>query len=159
MDGIRKPSWFAYKYLNAVRGQAIPAADKQVWAAVDNGSVAALVWDFQQPHQPVSNRSFYGRIVPNGPAAPVALTLANVKPGRYRLRLQRTGYRHNDPYSAWIGMGKPEKLSAEQVARLNELTRDLPEVDRTITVAANGTAKVDVPLQSNDIVLVTLVPA
>ena len=159
MDGIRKPAWFAYKYLNAVRGQAIPSADNQVWAAVDDGSVAALVWDFQQPHQPVSNRSFYGRIVPNGPAAPVAVSLAGLKPGRYRLRLQRTGYRHNDPYSAWIGMGKPQKLSPAQVARLNDLTRDLPEVDRVITVGTDGTAQIDVPMRSNDVVLVTLVPA
>jgi xylan 1,4-beta-xylosidase len=158
-DGIRKPSWFAYKYLNAVRGQAIPSPDKQVWAAVDGGAVAALLWDFAQPHQAVSNRSFYGRIVPNAPAAPVAVAVANLKPGRYRLRVQRTGYRHNDPYSAWIGMGKPEKLSPEQLARLTELTRDLPETDRVITVGAAGTAHVDVPMASNDIALVTLVPA
>jgi xylan 1,4-beta-xylosidase len=159
IDGIRKPSWFAYKYLNAIRGAAIPSSDGQVWAARDGDTVAALVWDFQQPHQPVSNRTFYGRLLPNAPAAPVALSVSGLKPGRYRLRVQRTGYRRNDAYSAWIAMGKPGKLSPQQAAGLNGLTRDLPETERTVTVDAKGTASLDLTMHSNDIALVTLTPA
>ena len=32
-DGIRKPAWFAYEYLNALKGREIPSDDTQVWAA------------------------------------------------------------------------------------------------------------------------------
>ena len=49
--GIRKASWFAYKYLNALKGNEIPTSDNHVWAASDGSSVAAVVWDFQLPDQ------------------------------------------------------------------------------------------------------------
>jgi xylan 1,4-beta-xylosidase len=158
-DGIKKPAWFAYKYLNALRGRAIPSTDTQVWAASDGKSTSVLVWDFEQPHQTVSNRPFYGRLVPNGPAPAVALTLSGLAPGRYRLRVQRTGYRRNDAYSAWIGMGKPDTLSPAQLTTLDKLTRDEPETDAVVTVHADGTATLDLPMRSNDVALVTLVPA
>jgi beta-xylosidase len=37
----------------------------------------------------------------------VALTLSHLKAGSYRLLIQRTGYRANDPLSAYIDMGMP----------------------------------------------------
>jgi hypothetical protein len=53
-------------------------------------------------------------------------------------------------------MGAPRTLSAEQLQKLHSLTRDKPETERGITVGANGTATVDVPMRTNDIALVTL---
>jgi xylan 1,4-beta-xylosidase len=50
----------------------------------------------------------------------------------------------------------PQKLSANQVAKLQALTADKPEVDRTITVGKDGLASLDFALRQNDLVLVTL---
>lgn len=156
-DGIRKPSWFAYKYLNALKGNEIPASDNQVWAAYDGNSVAALVWDFQLPNQGgSSNKTFYSKLVPNTASAPVSLKLAGLQPGRYALQVLRTGYKVNDPYSAYIAMGSPENVTPAQLASLQKMTRDLPEINRTISVGAGGTADVKLPMHSNDLVLVTL---
>jgi beta-xylosidase len=55
-QGIRKPAWFAYKYLNQLGDKAVKVADAQTWATADAGGVQALVWDFRQPVQAVSNR-------------------------------------------------------------------------------------------------------
>jgi xylan 1,4-beta-xylosidase len=74
----------------------------------------------------------------------------------YRLEVHRTGYRANDAYSAYIEMGSPKELSADQVAHLNELTRDLPETDKTVRGGPDGTIQFSVPMKSNDIVLITL---
>ena len=41
-EGVRKPTWFAYKYLNQVAGQRIPVEDGQVFAAVDGDRIAVL---------------------------------------------------------------------------------------------------------------------
>nr|WP_052025142.1 beta-xylosidase [Asticcacaulis sp. AC466] len=157
-EGIRKPAWFAYKYLNALTGKSIPATDAQVWAATDAGSVAAVVWDFQQPEQPVSNKPFYSRIVPNEAAPGLTLDLSHLTPGTYALRVHRTGFRANDAYSAYIEMGAPKSLTPDQIAHMNALTRDAPETARNITVAKSGTASVALDMRSNDIVLVTLTP-
>ncbi len=158
-DGIRKPAWFAYKYLNALKGNEIPSSDAQVWAAADAGSVNAVVWDFHLPPQKgSSNGTYFSKQVPNTPSAPVSLTLKGLKPGHYRLSVYRTGYRVNDAYSAYIAMGAPKDLSPAQKQQLQDITRDLPESDRSLSVGSAGTALVTIPMHSNDLVLVKLSP-
>jgi xylan 1,4-beta-xylosidase len=155
-QGIRKPAYFAYKYLHALRGNEIAVKDAQVMAASDGDTVGALVWDFQQPKQKLSNRPFYSRIVPAAPSAPAAVRISNVKAGKYRLQVRRSGFRANDAYSAYIEMGAPKTLTPAQVDQLNALTRDLPETDRVVQVGKRGVVDLTVPMRSNDIALVTL---
>jgi len=157
-QGIRKPAWFTYKYLNALKGREIPTGDPYTIASVDGSDLALVVWDWHQPEQPVSNRSFYGKLVESEPEAPVKLRFANVRPGRYTLRIFRTGYRHNDAFSAYIDMKMPVKLTEAQIAQLQALTRDLPERQDEVTVPRGGSFEVDLPMQSNDILLVRLEP-
>ena len=159
-DGLRKPSWFAYKYLNALKGKEIPAKDSQVWAAYDGKSVAAVVWDFQLPDQKGhSNGNFFSKLVPNKKSDAVKIKLTGLAPGSYALKVYRTGYKANDAYSSYIEMGRPADLSPTQLQQLQSLTQDLPETERSIAVGDNGTAQITVPMRSNDVGLVTLVPA
>ncbi|WP_372012310.1 GH39 family glycosyl hydrolase [Pseudoxanthomonas sp. 10H] len=157
-EGVRKPTWFAYKYLHQVAGLRIPAADAQVRAAVDGGRITVLAWDWQQPRQDVSNTPFYTRKFPAGGAAPLSIQLAGVAPGRYRLAVHRTGYLRNDPLSHYIDMGRPVDLTAAQLAQLQSATADEAEQDRVVRVAADGAFALDLPMRSNDVVLVTLEP-
>ncbi|NMN04924.1 beta-xylosidase/photosystem II stability/assembly factor-like uncharacterized protein [Novosphingobium sp. SG919] len=157
-DGIRKPAWFAYKYLHALQGHRVPSADGQSWIASDGRKLAALVWDFRQPDQPTSNRSFFGKLVPNAPVAPVRLAFNHLKPGRYRYTLHRTGYRANDAYSAYIDMGAPEQLTPAQLASLQAQAQDQPEASETVTVGSDGAFVREVPMHSNDVALATLEP-
>jgi xylan 1,4-beta-xylosidase len=157
-QGIRKPAWFAYKYLNALRGQEIPCTDNEVLAAVDGRKLAALVWDFEQPVQPTSNRSYYGKIQPAAPAPGATLTVKGLSPGRYRLKARRTGFRANDAYTAYLDMGAPRSLTADQTARLQALTVDAPEIDVEVRVGPDGLARVALTLRQNDVVLVTIEP-
>jgi xylan 1,4-beta-xylosidase len=158
-EGIRKPAYFAYKYLHALRGNEIPVEDRQVWAATDGSVTSVVAWDFAQPAQPTSNRSFYSRIVPATRAASVALKLVHLPAQTYHLRIYRTGFRVNDAYSAYIDMGSPDALTGAQLDRLKALTGDPAETDRVVPVGRRGTASITVPMRSNDIVLVTLEPA
>jgi xylan 1,4-beta-xylosidase len=50
----------------------------------------------------------------------------------------------------------PKDLSAEQLARMKELTRDLPETDRIVNASSNGTLDVTLPMNTNDVVLLTV---
>ena len=125
-------------------------------AAIDQSGLALLVWDWHQPEQKVSNRPFYRQLVEAPSSAPVSARFAHVQPGRYRLRTYRTGYRHNDAYSAYIDMKLPKTLSAAQVDQLQGLTRDLPERNEVVIVPKSGVLKVDAPMRTNDILLVRL---
>ena len=155
-EGIHKPAYFAYKYLHGVQGNEIPVQDAQVFAAAESGGVSAVIWDFQQPQQKVSNRPFYSRLVPATPAPSVEVSVSHLKSGSYQLKVRRTGYRANDAYSAYIDMGAPKDLSPAQLDQLRNLTRDLPETDRVVKVATSGSYEFSLAMHSNDVVLVTL---
>jgi xylan 1,4-beta-xylosidase len=125
--------------------------------AVKDGNLSAVVWDFEQPEQKVSNRPFYTKLVPSHSAAPVRLVVKHLTPGaEYRLELRRTGYRRNDPLSEYIDMGRPKDLTPEQLARMRELTADLAETVKVVAVGSDGGAECTFPMSSNDVVLVSL---
>jgi len=155
-EGIRKPAYFAYKYLHAIRGNEIPVQDSQVFAAVENERVSAVIWSFQQPQQKTSDRPFFSRIVPASPEPTVEVRVTHVQAGSYRLMVHRTGFRANDAYSAYIEMGSPKDLTPTQLEQLRLLTRDLSETDRVVRVGESGSYQFSLPMHSNDIVLVTL---
>lgn len=74
------------------------------------------------------------------------------------MQVFRTGYKANDAYSAYIEMGKPKALSPAQLNQLRDMTRDLPELEKTIIVGASGTTSVNPPMKTNDIALIKLSP-
>jgi len=157
-EGIRKAAWFSYKYLNQLRGQEVPLGDAQALATVDGQRVGLLVWDWTQPEQQVSNRPFFTKVLPASPAAPVEAEFTGVAPGSYRLSVRRTGFRHNDAYTRYLEMGSPTSLTSEQLEELQGLTRDLPEMERTVEIGRDGSFSLPVTMGTNDVVLVLLEP-
>lgn len=155
-EGIRKAAFFAYKYLHALRGKEIASSDAESLLATDGVTTSALIWDWEQPQQNVSNRSFYTKLVPNSPMPTARLEFKGLTAGAYRVRVKRTGFRVNDAYSAYIEMGSPASLSTSQLGKLQELTRDVPETDRDITIGPSGEYTMDISMRSNDVVLVEL---
>ena len=157
-EGIRKPAYFAYKYLHALQGDSLASNDPQSMLSSQDGNAVALVWDFEQPDQKVSNRSFYTKVIPSHPAAPVQLHFSHLAANTsYRLAVHRTGFQANDAYTAYLKLGAPKELTKAQVAYLNGLTQDLPETEKTLRSGPDGTLAITLPMNSNDIVLVTLV--
>jgi xylan 1,4-beta-xylosidase len=155
-QGVRKPAWFAYKYLHELGEQQVPTADTQSWVTRDAGGVQVLAWDFQTPDMgDKSDRPFFGRVQPTTSSAPLTLSLKGMAPGTYKVRIYRTGFKANDAHTAYIEMGKPKTLTNEQLAQLQAQTLDKPET-RTVKVAANGAANLQVPMRANDVVLVKI---
>jgi xylan 1,4-beta-xylosidase len=158
-EGIRKPAFFAYKYLHALQGAAIDTGDPQALAAARKGSVTGVIWDFQQPQQKVSNRPFYTKIVPAHPAAPLKLKVIHLVPrASYHVEVHRVGFHANDAYSAYLELGGPKDLTPTQIAHLMDITRDVPETDHRLRAGPDGTVAITLPMKSNDVVLVEIVP-
>ena len=156
-EGIRKPAFFAYKYLHSLQGNSIATSDPQALLATKDGNFSAVIWDFESPNQKVSNRSFFTQVIPAHPAKPVQLQMNHLVPNSsYHLEVHRTGYHSNDAYTAYIEMGFPKALTKAEVSKLNNLTRDSSETDQAIESTADGTIEVSIPMKSNDIVLIKL---
>jgi xylan 1,4-beta-xylosidase len=157
-EGIRKPAWFAYKYLHALQGREVPTGDAQSWAASDGRKAAAVVWDWVQPEQKTSNRPFYTKVFPATPVGGVRVRFAGLAPGGYCAAVRRTGFRANDAHTAYLEMGSPKELTGRQLDRLQAATRDRPEVLRRVSVGASRAFALTLPMRSNDVVLVELTP-
>lgn len=157
-QGIRKPAYFAYKYLHQLGDRALATDDEESVVTWDGAALKALVWHFRQPVQAQSNRSFYTRVLPAAAAPAVRFALKGLHPGHYRVAIRRTGFDANDAYTAYLRMGSPATLSALQLAKLREATLDRPK-ESTLHVDASGTATLKLPMRDNDVVLVELIPA
>ena len=155
-DGLRKPAWFAYKYLAALRGRDVPVSDSSCWAATDGNDVRAVIWDWRNTDQQVSNRSYFGKPRPARDLPPVTVSLRGLTPGRYRLSLNRTGYLANDAHTAWLKMGSPKDLDASQLQRLQDMTRDEPELVREMRVPRSGRLSLRVNMRTHDVVQLRL---
>jgi xylan 1,4-beta-xylosidase len=81
--------------------------------------------------------------------------LNNLKNGRYTLSIYRVGYQHNDPFTAYIKMGRPYNLSRSQEQQIRTISEGKPESSIEITIT-NGTFQKKLELMSNDVYFITL---
>jgi xylan 1,4-beta-xylosidase len=156
-QGIRKPAYFAYRYLHQLGAGAIDTGDPQSIAARDGEQLQVLAWHYTPPDQPVSNRSYFTKVRPAAELAPLAIAFSGLSPGRYDARIHRTGFERNDAYTAYLKLGSPVQLTPSQLEQLQGLTRDEPEL-RTLEIDASGAAVLTLPWREYDVVLVDLKP-
>jgi xylan 1,4-beta-xylosidase len=156
-DGVRKATWFAYKYLNDLGDRELATGDAESIAALKGKTVQVLAWRDVLPNQPTSNRPFFRQVRLPADGPPLALTVQGLAPGRYEARIRRSGFKQNDAYTAYLEMGRPEKLSSDQLAKLQALTTDTP-ARQTIQVGADGKASLSLPMRDHDVVMVELDP-
>lgn len=154
-QGIRKPAYFAYKYLNRLGDGVLDTHDPQSIASLGKEGVKVLAWHYALPAQSVSNRSYFTKVQPVVPTAPLALILSNAEPGSYEARIHRTGFERNDAYTAYLKLGSPVELTPAEVAELHALTRDEPELQK-FEVDAAGTGRLTIPLREYDVVFIEL---
>lgn len=162
-EGIRKPSFFAYKFLSELGTSDIAVTDTaprgpQSWITrTGNQQVQALFWRYYPITPPTGqdDQHFYKRELPAGTAKPVVLTLTHMRPGRYRLAVYRIGYEQNDAYTAYLHLGAPSKLTRKEVAELQAQASGAPTETRMIKVP-QGTFQQTFPLRENDVYFVTL---
>jgi len=158
-DGIRKPSWFAYKYLNALGDVQLSSGDKQAIVARDGETLQVLAWAFTAPpEQDVSNRPFYRRIRPADQADPLRIVLSGLSPGALTASVRRVGYRSNDAYTAWLEMDRPRTLTPVQVEALQSASSDTV-LTVPVDIGADGQGTLDLPMREGDVVLIELTGA
>lgn len=156
-QGIRKPVWFAFKYLNALGDQELPTGDVQSIATVDGDGVRVLAWAYELPDQPDSNRPFFTRMREPGRAATLDVQLRGLRPGLHQVRLRRTGFERNDAYTTYLRMGRPETLTSEQLQQLRALTQDEAEVS-TVRIDRRGNGRLRAAMRTHDVVLIEVEP-
>jgi xylan 1,4-beta-xylosidase len=155
LQDIRKPTYYAYKFLNELGSQELKTNDPTSIICKQGKNVQALFWDFTFPTKDY-NQIAFSKLQPSTDKAPVNLQLSHLVNGKYRVEIYRVGYRMNDPYSQYLDWGKPAYLSVAQVNELKAMSTGKPVSVTNITVN-NGSYHQQFPIRSNDIYMVKLV--
>jgi xylan 1,4-beta-xylosidase len=81
------------------------------------------------------------------------LEIAQLPAGRYLVEAYRTGYRMNDPYTAYLDMGAPAQLTRPQEDALRQAADGSPAF-RDIVTHPGGSYSKEFAMRENDVVLV-----
>jgi len=157
-EGIRKPAFWAYKFLASLGETELTNADESSYVCTDtNGGVQVLLWDITHPTDgKVSNQDYFFKPQPTREKVEVTVKLKNLSPGNYRLQIFQIGYQHNDPYSRYLEMGSPADLSRAAVAELKNLSAGKPVSEKTVMVGGNHEFETALPLRENDVYFIAL---
>jgi xylan 1,4-beta-xylosidase len=170
-QGLPKPAYFAYRFLNELGDTELACDDANVWACRDErggvgvgGGVQVLLWDYTHPEQDSSNAKFFARDWPAKPTAPARLSIANLPPGEHTVRITRVGYRHNDVYTAYLDLGSPPGLPGEPGLLSDDVVDKLRACctgaaqTRKLTVNPGQPLSLDLALNENDVYLIEVEP-
>ena len=155
-DGVRKPAFFAYKFLSQLGQQDLISNDRQSWITrKPDGSVQALIWDYTALVVPPADTDerFYGREQKAVHAGTASLRVTGLDDGPYLMKKYAVGYEKSDAYTAYLHMGSPQQLTRAQLLQLNRATDGAPVQTKMVQVT-HGSFEDVVELQQNEVVSV-----
>jgi xylan 1,4-beta-xylosidase len=157
-QGIKKPAYFAYQFLNQLGQNELANPDKRSMATTDGkGNVQVLLWDYTYTlPEKVNNQQFFIKDLPPKNKGDVQLSLKGLKKGVYTMEISQVGYKRNDAFTAYIGMGSPKQLTRPQVATLKSIANGKPTERKKVQVGADGKLSMKLPLRENDVYLLNL---
>ncbi len=160
IQGIKKPAFFAYQYLNQLYELELKNSDdRSVATKNSNGDFSMLLWDFTNTHpgNKVNNQSYYIQDLPAKSKGKVSLTVTGLKKGKYTVKVNQVGYRVNDSYTSYINMGRPARLSKTEVEKLKNENNGAAIQSATVNIGENGKFNKDLNIRENDVYLIEVV--
>jgi xylan 1,4-beta-xylosidase len=159
-QGINKPAFYSYKFMNKLGNIELLNNDSRSWACKNaQGNVQILLWDFTNtlPRDSVNNQEYYIRDLPAKTKGKVKITISGIKKGIYSLELYKVGYKINDPFSTYLAMNKPKQLTRQQVEQIKKQNDGSPFSTEKIIIRANTPFIKDLDLSENDVYFLNLV--
>lgn len=157
-QGIKKPGYFAYQFMNQLGATELKNADKDSYATVDDkGNAQVLLWDYTYTlPEKTNNQQFFIKDLPPKSKGSAQVTMRGLKPGAYTMTVSQVGYKQNDAFTAYIGMGSPRQLTRSQVSTLKAQATGKPSQRKTVRVGSDGKFSTALPLRENDVYLLQL---
>ena len=158
-QGIKKPAFYSYYFLNKLGNTELINADSSSWACKNsNGNIQVLFWDFTNTHpgDSVNDQEYYIRDLPAKPKGSVKVKISDIPEGNYLLEVYKVGYKVNDAYSTYLAMGRPNQLTKQQVNDIKQLNDGSSLSKEVINVNSSGIFSKELEIRENDIFLITL---
>lgn len=116
-----------------------------------------LLWDYTRTlPDGINNQQYFIKDLPAKAKGEALVQVNGLRPGAYVLSISQVGYKRNDAYTAYIGLGSPAQLSKAQVTSLKALATGQPQEKRSVRVSTDGRLRLNLPLRENDVYLLKL---
>jgi xylan 1,4-beta-xylosidase len=161
-QGIKKPAYYSYSFLNKLGETELMNTDSSSWACKNSkGGVQVLFWDFTNTHpgDSVNNQVYYIRDLPSKTKGKVNIKISNVPEGNYVLEVFQVGYKINDPYSTYLSLNKPAQLTKQQADYIKKQNDGSPVSREYIRIGASKEFSREFTIRENDVFLVNLIKA
>lgn len=159
IQGINKPVFYAYKFLNQLGNIELANNDPSSWVCRDSsGNIQALVWDFTitQPDS-VNNQQYYIRDLPARSKGRLKVSIDKAPAGMYALEVYKTGYRCNDAYSTYLSLGRPVQLNKKEVEQIKDRNDGSPLYKEIVTIKDGIPFFRELELRENDVYFLKLI--
>jgi xylan 1,4-beta-xylosidase len=158
-QGIKKPAFYAYSFLNKLGENELVNPDSSSWVCKNvKGDIQVLFWDFTYTlPDSVNNQSFYIRDLPAQAKEKVKIDLSGIPIGNYILEVYKIGYKSNDPYTTYLSMNKPNQLTKQQVQQIKSQNDGTPYLKEEVKINSSGKFIKEISICENDVLLVNLI--
>ena len=160
IQGINKPVFYSYQFLNRLGNIELVNNDSSSWACKDSkGNIQILAWDFTNTHpgDTVNNQVYYIRDLPSKSKGKLIINISKVPEGNYVLTVYKVGYRCNDAYTTYCDLGRPTQLSIQQVEQIKKLNNGSPVASEIIKVKEGSIFSKVLDIRENDVFFLNLV--
>jgi xylan 1,4-beta-xylosidase len=160
IQGINKPVFYAYQFLNKLGNTELANSDSTSWVCKDpNGNIQVLAWDFTNTHpgDSVNNQVYYIRDLPSKSKGKLKINISNVPEGSYSMEVYKVGYRCNDAYTSYYDLGRPSQLNKTQVEQIKKQNNGSPISSEIIKIKAGAAFSKELEVRENDVFFLNLV--
>jgi len=159
IQGINKPVFYAYQFLNRLGNIELMNKDAASWVTKDSsGSIQALIWDYTYTvPDSTNNQQYFIRDLPSRSKGKIKINIANIPNGNYALEVYKVGYRSNDAFTTYHSMGKPQQLTKTQVEQIKKLNDGSPVSKEIISVKDGSSFSKELDIRENDVFFLTMV--
>lgn len=155
-QGLRKPAFYAYQFLNRLGSDELVSSDADSWVTRNNGGVQILFWNYSPPKTDESDQVYFKRDLKSRNLGEVRVSLSGVPAGHYLMNAYRVGYGVNDVYTEYLKSGSLRTLTREQVRGLAEHNDGRSIETARVVVTQSGNFSHSFAMRENDVYLVTL---
>lgn len=160
IQGINKPAFYSYQFLNKLGTTELKNTDNRSWATKnDKGGMQLLFWDFTNTHpgDKVNNQDYYIQDLPSKSKGKTKITASGLDKGKYRMDVYKVGYKTNDSYASYLAMGRPSQLTREQVKEIKDKNNGAPIKTQNITINKDGIFSEEFDVRENDVYFIDLI--
>jgi xylan 1,4-beta-xylosidase len=159
IQGINKPAFYAYQFLNRLGNIELVNNDASSWACKDEiGNIQVLAFDYTYtlPADSINNQDYYIRNLPSKNKEKLKINIKNIPEGSYTLIVYKVGYRCNDAYTSYYDLGRPNQLTKQQVEQIKLQNNGAPVYSEIIRIRKGDELSKELDMYENDVILMEI---